>query len=67
MKEQKKNATSFDTIENALFVICLDKNTPETTQQKSNEYWHGDAHNRFMDKSLQFIINDNGKMGYSIS
>lgn len=67
MKIEEKNTASLEVIENALFIICLDKNTPQTTGQKSREYWHGDQRNRFMDKSLQFIINDNGKMGYLLS
>lgn len=59
-----ENTASLAIIENGLYVICLDTEAPVTTEQKSREYWHGTSRNRFFDKSLQFIYNDNGKMGF---
>lgn len=58
------NLESLNVIQDALFVVCLDADTPVTTEEKSRSYWHGSGLNRFFDKSLQFIIHDNGKMGF---
>ncbi|KAJ2996808.1 Carnitine O-acetyltransferase mitochondrial [Globomyces sp. JEL0801] len=55
------NQKSFDIIETAAFVVCLDDTKPITKEEHSREAWHGDGQNRFFDKSMQFIIHDNGK------
>lgn len=58
------NQTALETIESASFVVCLDDAKPVTLQERANQYWHGDGSNRFFDKPLQFIINDNGTSGF---
>lgn len=58
------NKTSLQTIEAASFIICLDDAKPVTLEERANQYWHGDGCNRFFDKPLQFIINDNGTSGF---
>jgi carnitine O-acetyltransferase len=64
LMKDAENLKNLETIQNSLFVICLDSETPITTEQKSRAYWHGNGHNRFFDKSLQFILHDNGTMGF---
>ncbi|KAK8217261.1 Carnitine O-acetyltransferase mitochondrial [Zalaria obscura] len=58
------NKTALETIESASFLICLDDATPITLEERARQYWHGDGSNRWFDKPLQFIINDNGTSGF---
>lgn len=58
------NAAALATIESASFVICLDDASPVTLEERAHQYWHGDGQNRFFDKPLQFIVNENGTAGF---
>ena len=58
------NGTALKTIESASFVVCLDDAAPVTLEERAHQYWHGDGSNRWFDKPLQFIINDNGTSGF---
>ncbi|CAP71506.1 uncharacterized protein PODANS_6_1340 [Podospora anserina S mat+] len=59
-----KNAQSLEAIESASFVVCLDDAAPVTLEERAHAYWHGDGQNRWYDKPLQFIVNDNGTSGF---
>lgn len=59
-----KNAAAIETIESAAFVVCLDDASPVTLEERAHQYWHGDGQNRWFDKPLQFIVNDNGTSGF---
>ncbi|GAB7357703.1 hypothetical protein MBLNU459_g0370t1 [Dothideomycetes sp. NU459] len=58
------NQAALETIESASFVVCLDDAKPVTLEERAHQYWHGDGANRWFDKPLQFIINDNGTSGF---
>ncbi|KAF2668447.1 carnitine O-acetyltransferas-like protein [Microthyrium microscopicum] len=58
------NKASLEAIEAASFIVCLDDASPVTLEERSNQYWHGDGQNRWFDKPLQFIVNDNGTAGF---
>lgn len=58
------NAKAVDTIESASFLVCLDDAAPVTLEERAHQYWHGDGANRWNDKPLQFIVNDNGTSGF---
>jgi carnitine O-acetyltransferase len=58
------NAASIKEIEAASFIVCLDDASPVTLEERAHQYWHGDGANRWYDKPLQFIINDNGTSGF---
>jgi carnitine O-acetyltransferase len=58
------NEQTLKDIESAGFLICLDDATPVTLEERAHQYWHGDGCNRWFDKPLQFIINDNGTAGF---
>lgn len=58
------NKKALETIEAASFVVCLDNASPVTLEERARQYWHGDGSNRWYDKPLQFIINDNGTAGF---
>ncbi|OJJ47147.1 hypothetical protein ASPZODRAFT_151694 [Penicilliopsis zonata CBS 506.65] len=51
-------------IESAAFVVCLDDAAPVTLEERAHQYWHGDGCNRWFDKPLQFIVNNNGSAGF---
>jgi len=58
------NKSVLDTLEACSFLICLDDATPVTLDERARQYWHGDGSNRWFDKPLQFMINDNGTSGF---
>jgi len=58
------NKASLEALEAASFVVCLDDASPVTLEERAHQYWHGDGQNRWFDKPLQFIINDNGTSGF---
>ena len=58
------NAMALETIQASSFVVCLDDASPVTLEERAHQYWHGDGRNRWFDKPLQFIINDNGTSGF---
>ncbi|KAI5307321.1 hypothetical protein KEM56_007586 [Ascosphaera pollenicola] len=64
LKASPANAGSLKDIEAASFVVCLDDAKPVTLEERSRQYWHGDGKNRWFDKPLQFIVNDNGTAGF---
>ena len=59
-----KNTAALETIESASFTVCLDDAAPVTLEERAHQYWHGDGQNRWYDKPLQFIVNDNGTSGF---
>lgn len=58
------NATALEIIQASSFVVCLDDAAPVTLEERAHQYWHGDGCNRWFDKPLQFIVNDNGTSGF---
>lgn len=58
------NIAALETIQASSFVVCLDDATPVTLEERAHQYWHGDGANRWFDKPLQFIINENGTSGF---
>lgn len=59
-----KNAAALEAVESASFVVCLDDAAPVTLEERARQYWHGDGQNRWYDKPLQFVVNDNGTSGF---
>ncbi|KAH7084162.1 acyltransferase ChoActase/COT/CPT [Paraphoma chrysanthemicola] len=64
LKSNDVNAASIRDIESASFVVCLDDASPVTLEERAHQYWHGDGANRWFDKPLQFIVNENGTSGF---
>lgn len=65
LKAHSGNAASLKAIEASSFIVCLDDASPVTLEERAHQYWHGDGANRWFDKPLQFIINDNGTSGFT--
>lgn len=59
-----RNQAAIEDIESASFLVCLDDASPVTREERAHQYWHGDGENRYYDKPLQFIVNDNGTAGF---
>jgi len=57
------NKKAMTVVEEAAFVLCLDESNPAEITQISKQLLHGEGRNRFFDKSLQFIVFENGKTG----
>ena len=58
------NAAALEAIQAASFTVCLDDAAPVTLEERAHQYWHGDGQNRWFDKPLEFVINDNGTSGF---
>lgn len=64
IKTSPANENALEQIQAASFVVCLDDASPVTLHERADQYWHGDGANRWFDKPLQFIINENGTSGF---
>lgn len=58
------NAAALETIQASSFIVCLDDAAPVTLEERAHQYWHGDGQNRWYDKPLEFVINENGTSGF---
>ncbi|KAI8055789.1 acyltransferase ChoActase/COT/CPT [Syncephalis plumigaleata] len=61
-----RNETVLEKLESAVFLLCLDDTSPVTRDEVSTACWHGDGRNRYFDKSLQYVVFENGKAGVII-
>lgn len=59
------NAQSFKAIDESLFVFCLDDySSPSDLDLSHRNIFHGrNGRNRWFDKALQFIVENNGRAG----
>ena len=57
------NALALETIETALFCVCLEDTVPSGTQEACDLMLHGDSANRWFDKALSFIVFADGTAG----
>ncbi|GAO15717.1 hypothetical protein UVI_02043540 [Ustilaginoidea virens] len=64
VRASPRNSQVLSAIDSASFVVCLDDAAPVTLEERAHQYWHGDGANRWFDKPLQFIVNDNGTSGF---
>lgn len=64
VKAHPANAATLEAIQASAFLVCLDDASPITLEERAHQYWHGDGANRWFDKPLEFIINDNGTSGF---
>ncbi len=54
------NRKILDTIERALFILCLEQRQPEGIKQLSKTMLTGDGRSRWFDKGMQFIVCPDG-------
>lgn len=63
IESDERNASFLRQIEDALFVICLDDHEPESRDDSARIMLHGDARNRWYDKSIEFVVCPDGTAG----
>lgn len=56
-------AAFLDAVQRTAFALCLDDTSPDTQNSVARALWHGDGKNRWYDKSVQFIVFENGVSG----
>jgi carnitine O-acetyltransferase len=60
------NAHALDTVETALFCVCLEDFTPKDTREACDQLLHGDSGNRWFDKALSLIVFEDGTAGINV-
>lgn len=60
------NAEALDTIETALFCLCLEHFAPSGTRHACDQLLHGDSANRWFDKAVSLIVFDDGTAGINV-
>nr|WP_246461945.1 choline/carnitine O-acyltransferase [Nocardia transvalensis] len=60
------NAAALETIETALFCVCLEDFAPRDTQQACDQLLHGDSGNRWFDKAVSFVVFADGSAGINV-
>ncbi|MEU1980576.1 choline/carnitine O-acyltransferase [Nocardia sp. NPDC019395] len=60
------NAAALDTIETALFCVCLEDFAPRDELHAGDTLLHGDSANRWFDKSVSFVVFADGQAGINI-
>ncbi|PXX59236.1 carnitine O-acetyltransferase [Nocardia tenerifensis] len=60
------NAAALDTIETALFCVCLEDFAPRDELHACDQLLHGDSANRWFDKAVSFIVFGDGQAGINV-
>ncbi|WP_019633472.1 choline/carnitine O-acyltransferase [Actinomadura atramentaria] len=60
------NADALDTVETALFCVCLDDLAPRDDQEACDHLLHGDSGNRWFDKAVSLVVFADGTAGINI-
>jgi carnitine O-acetyltransferase len=64
MLSSPESRQSFQDIQSACFVLCLDSAQPSTLPELAEQVWFGQGISRWFDKGVQFVVNGNGRTGY---
>ena len=60
MQSDQRNTSTLRMIEEAAFVVALDNSSPKTPSQRCNQFFLGDSSNRWTDKTMHFVVCENG-------
>jgi len=60
------NKVGLEAFEKAVFVLCLDDETPTSLSEEGKQYLCGNGSNRWSDKSFNLVITPNGKAGIHV-
>ena len=66
LEVSSENEALLEKLESSVFLLCLDDTAPVTRDEVSTAGWYGDGRNRYFDKSLQYVVFENGKAGVII-
>lgn len=62
----QENNALLQLIEASAFIVCLDDGFPSNPTDRWNQYLLGDISNRWSDKTLQFVVCNNGVSGFVV-
>ncbi|SFO66432.1 carnitine O-acetyltransferase [Actinomadura madurae] len=60
------NDDALDTVETALFCVCLEDFAPASTVEACDHLLHGDSGNRWFDKAVSFVVFGDGTAGINV-
>ena len=63
---RKDNPKSLDILESAAMILCMDDAQPVqplTREEIAHDCWHHRGYNRWFDKSVQWIVFEDGRAG----
>lgn len=60
------NAQALETVEDALFCVCLEDFAPAGVQEACDELLYGDRGNRWFDKAVSFVVFEDGRAGLNV-
>jgi len=64
--DAKLNEATLEKIQSAMFIVCLDDESPVSRRDVARHMLHGgNGTNRFWDKSFQLAVTANGKLAYT--
>ncbi|WP_280314079.1 choline/carnitine O-acyltransferase [Nocardia wallacei] len=66
LRAEPANVAALETIETALFCVCLEDFAPRDTQHACDQLLHGDSGNRWFDKAVSFIVFGDGSAGINV-
>ncbi|MET7771102.1 choline/carnitine O-acyltransferase [Nocardia sp. NPDC005366] len=66
LRAEPANIEALDTLETALFCLCLEDFSPRDTLHACDQLLHGDSANRWFDKSVSFIVFEDGQAGINV-
>ncbi|MFI5775661.1 choline/carnitine O-acyltransferase [Nocardia sp. NPDC051570] len=66
LRAEPANVEAFDSIETALFCICLEDFAPRDTLHACDQLLHGDSGNRWFDKAVSFVVFADGQAGINV-
>ncbi|WP_026400994.1 choline/carnitine O-acyltransferase [Actinomadura rifamycini] len=61
-----RNGRALDTVETALFCVCLEDFAPASAQEACDDLLHGDSANRWFDKAVSFVVFGDGTAGINV-
>ncbi|MFR9728913.1 choline/carnitine O-acyltransferase [Saccharopolyspora sp. MS10] len=59
-------AEALETVESALFCVCLEDFAPIDVQEACDQLLHGDSANRWFDKAVSLIVFEDGRAGINV-
>ncbi|APW65308.1 MULTISPECIES: choline/carnitine O-acyltransferase [Arcobacteraceae] len=63
--EIEENSENFETLKDALFIVCMDENS-KSLYEFAMSLIASNENNRYFDKNLQLIFNQNGDFGFNL-
>ncbi|MBF6331334.1 choline/carnitine O-acyltransferase [Nocardia transvalensis] len=66
LRAEPANVAALDTIETALFCVCLEDFAPRDSLHACDQLLHGDSGNRWFDKSVSFVVFADGQAGINV-